>query len=196
VSTNKHWAWGYFITDNQLFRNNHSDKNAWCLACLNQRKELLHQSDVLNTAVSGISSGHTDTDWEAQGSTRLFFKPSRVTYYKIYVALSDCTPISGKLSQSMVPHLSGCALVGPDVRNRALQEINDKKNHAKPPNPPMLARSVSMPLPAIVTTSGSSYPNSGLSTSAMPSGSPSPSPLLLSAPLLTYIDRRPKRARA
>jgi hypothetical protein len=72
MSTNKHWAWGYFITNNQLFRNNHSYKNTWCLACLNQRKEQLRQSDILNTAVTGISSGRTDTDLEAQGSTRLF----------------------------------------------------------------------------------------------------------------------------
>lgn len=94
----------------------------------------------------------------------------------------------------MVPHLSKCALVAPDVRNRALQEINDKKNHpSNPSNPPMLARSASMPLPAIMT-SGSSYPNPGLSTSATPSESPIPSPLLLSTPLLN-LDRPSKRAR-
>jgi hypothetical protein len=56
----------------------------------------------------------------------------------------------------------------------------------------MLGHSVSMPLPTIMTASG--YPPSGLSASAMPSGSPSPSPLHLSAPLLN-IDRPPKRAR-
>ena len=69
MSTNKHWAWGYFITDNQLFRNNNLYKNAWCLTCLNQHKEQLHQLDILTTAVSGISSGRTDTDWETQGKT-------------------------------------------------------------------------------------------------------------------------------
>ena len=73
MSTNKHWAWGYFITNGQLFRNNNSYKNAWCLGCLNQRKEQLRQSDILNTALSGISSGHTEADWEKQGSTRHFF---------------------------------------------------------------------------------------------------------------------------
>ena len=71
MSTNKHWAWGYFITNNQLFRNNNSYKNAWCLACLNQRKEQLRQSDVLATAVSGISSSRTDMDWEKQGKDQI-----------------------------------------------------------------------------------------------------------------------------
>jgi hypothetical protein len=73
MSTNKHWAWGYFITNNQLFRNNNSYKNAWCIACLNHRKEQLRQSDVLTTAVSGISSGHTDADWEKQGKYQTLF---------------------------------------------------------------------------------------------------------------------------
>lgn len=97
----------------------------------------------------------------------------------------------------MVPHLSKCVLVAPDIRNRAVAEINDKKNRCElenPPNwanPPMLGRSVSTPLPTIMTASG--YPNSG--SSASPFGSPIPSPLLLSAPLLN-IDRPLKRARS
>jgi hypothetical protein len=85
----------------------------------------------------------------------------------------------------MVPHLSKCVLVAPDVRDRAVADINDKKLNRRP-NPPMLGRSVSMPLPVITTLSGYPFPNSGLSASATPSGSESasPSPLLLSAPLL------------
>jgi hypothetical protein len=86
----------------------------------------------------------------------------------------------------MVLHLSKCVLVAPDIRNRAVAEINDKKNRReleRPHSHPMSGRSVSMPLPTIMTASGS-YSNSGLSTSAIPFGSPSPSPLLLSAPLL------------
>jgi hypothetical protein len=112
---------------------------------------------------------------------------SPVTKLKIYLALNNCAPIAGKPSQSMVPHLSKCVLVRPDVRSHAVQEMNDKKNRCENlPNPPILGQSVSMPLPAIMmsTASYSSYQNFGLSTSSTPSGSPSPSPLLLSAPLL------------
>jgi hypothetical protein len=83
----------------------------------------------------------------------------------------------------MVPHLSKCVLVGLDVRNQALEEINGKKIHFE--NPPILGCLASMPLPAIMTASGyTTYPNPGLGVSAMPSESPSPSPLFLLATLL------------
>ncbi|KAM6497447.1 hypothetical protein JOM56_007920 [Amanita muscaria] len=191
---NKHWSWGYFFTDNQLFRNNNSYKNAWCIGCLNHRKDQLRQSDIVNAAVSGISSGRADVDWEAQGASGYptFFASEIVTdRYKFYVALIDCAPISGKPGQTMVPHLSKCVFIGPDVRNRAVEEISGKKNRRENPHARMLGRSASMPLPAIMT--GSGYPTS-LSASAMPSGSPSPSPLLLSAPLVN-LERLLKRAR-
>jgi hypothetical protein len=63
----KHWSWGYFTTDHLLFRNNNSYKNAWCMACVDFRKEQLRQADITNTVVSGVSSGRTEVDWEAQG---------------------------------------------------------------------------------------------------------------------------------
>lgn len=90
----------------------------------------------------------------------------------------------------MVRHLAKCVLVAPDVRNRAVEEINDKKNRREHPltsqgTPSMLGRSISMPYPTAIMTSS-------LSTSTMPSASPSP--LLLSTPLLN-IDRPLKRAR-
>jgi hypothetical protein len=94
----------------------------------------------------------------------------------------------------MVPHLSKCVLVGPEVRNRAVEEVKGKKNRHENP-PPMLGRSASMPLPAITTGFGHTYPPPGMSSaSAMSFESPSPSPLLLSAPLLNF-ERPPKRAR-
>ena len=63
----KHWSWGYFITDNQFFRNNNSYKNAWCIACVNCCKEQLWQVDVIDTVVSGTSSGRMEVELEAQG---------------------------------------------------------------------------------------------------------------------------------
>ncbi|KAM6500083.1 hypothetical protein JOM56_003097 [Amanita muscaria] len=79
MSTTKHWSWAYFITDNQFFRKNNSFKNAWCTACLNHHKDQLRQLDIVNAAVSGISSGRTDTNWEAQGGyrTSVFFTSER-----------------------------------------------------------------------------------------------------------------------
>ena len=64
----KHWFWGHFITDGQLFQNNNSFKNAWYLACLNHHKDLLRQSDIISTALNGIGGGRTDAEQETQGS--------------------------------------------------------------------------------------------------------------------------------
>ena len=88
----------------------------------------------------------------------------------------------------MVPHLSKCIHIGPDVRNRALEDINSKKSQRDNP-PGTVGRSVSMPLPAIMTGLGcvpATYPNLGTSTPTTPFESPCPSPLLLSAPLLNF----------
>ena len=96
----------------------------------------------------------------------------------------------------MVPHLSKCIHVGPDVRNRALEDINSKKSQRDNP-PGTVGRSASMPLPAIMTGLGcvpATYPNLGTSTPTTPFESPCPSPLLLSAPLLNF-ERPPKCTR-
>ena len=67
----KHWSWGHFTSDNHFFQNNNSYKSAWCIACVNHHKEQLRLSDIANTAITGISSGHSmDADWEVQGSCR------------------------------------------------------------------------------------------------------------------------------
>jgi hypothetical protein len=51
----------------------------------------------------------------------------------------------------------------------------------------MIGQLASMPLPAIMTGFGhTTYPTPGMSTSEMSFDSPSPSPLLLSAPLLNF----------
>jgi hypothetical protein len=90
----------------------------------------------------------------------------------------------------MVPHLSKCIFVTPDVKAHAVEEILGKKNRGKE-NPPILGRSFSMPLPAIAFPGSDQAP---YPTVAAATPSPAPSPLLLSAPLLTF-DRPPKRPR-
>ena len=191
----KHWSWGYFTTDNLLFRNNHFYKNAWCIACIEFRKEQLRQADVANTAASGISSGQTDADWEAQGGHRTgLFSPMGLTdCFGIYIACRDCPPISGKPGQSMVPHLSKCVFVGPEVRSRAVEEIDGKKI-CRQNLSGTIGHSTNVPLrlPAIMT--GFGHPNPSTSRSTTPFGSPSPSLLLMSTPLLNF-ERPPKRPR-
>ena len=99
-------------------------------------------------------------------------------------------PVNGTTPIKVCPHYTG-------YQRSCCSRINDKKLNrcGNPPDPPtsMLGHSVSMPLP----TMASGYPpylNSGLNTSATPSGSPSPSLLLLSVPLLN-IDWPTKRTR-
>lgn len=93
----------------------------------------------------------------------------------------------------MVPHLSKCVLVAPDVRARAVADINGRKTRGHDSQAPMLGRSVSMPLLAISTSSDQvPYPNAGWNISGTPS--PAPSPLLLSTPLVN-LERPPKRLR-
>ena len=94
----------------------------------------------------------------------------------------------------MVPHLSKCIFVTPDVRTRAVEEINGKKNRGQE-NPLMLGRSVSMPVLAISTSSDQvPYPTQAAGWSTTGTPSPPPSPLLLSAPLVN-LERPPKRPR-
>jgi hypothetical protein len=91
----------------------------------------------------------------------------------------------------MLPHLSKCVLVAPDVRARALEDINKKntsrggQGNLQAPMP-VLGRSVSMPVLSI-SSSGAGWSGTG-------TPSPVPSPLLLSAPLLN-LERPQKRPR-
>ena len=50
----------------------------------------------------------------------------------------------------MVPHLSKCVYVAPDVKSRAITEVNAKKNRVTAIQNTSIGRSVSMPLSAIV----------------------------------------------
>lgn len=93
----------------------------------------------------------------------------------------------------MIPHLSRCVFVAPDIRALALKDINEKKNTSRGQGnlqAPMLGRSVSMPVLSISTTPDQVA--AGWSGTGTPS--PVPSPLLLSTPLLN-LERPPKRPR-
>jgi hypothetical protein len=92
----------------------------------------------------------------------------------------------------MVPHLTKCVFVPPDIKALALEELNSKKSRSGQPDPLILERSASLPsfpLPPIAT--GSSHIGF---MSATPLASPMPSPLLLTAPILS-IERPLKRSR-
>lgn len=66
-----HWSWNYFYTDGELFGRNQSNKNAWCLGCLNHHTELLRQSDLANGLVTGMGGGRTDEERDKLGTLLL-----------------------------------------------------------------------------------------------------------------------------
>ena len=101
--------------------------------------------------------------------------------------------MAGKPGQNMVPHLSKCVYVAPDVKSHAITEVNAKKNRATAIQNTSIGCSVSMPLPAIVFP-GADHPSTFPTITISATPSPAPSPLLFAPPLPTF-DRPPKRLR-
>ena len=106
------------------------------------------------------------------------------SYDSYHIARINSPPMAGKPGQNMVPHLSKCVYVAPDVKSRAITRATAIQNTS-------IGRSVSMPLSAIVFP-GADHPSTfpAIAISATPS--PVPSPLLFAPPLPTF-DRPPKR---
>src|ERR1700684_1599856 len=97
----------------------------------------------------------------------------------------------------MVPHLTKCIFVAPDVKARAVEEVNEKTARGRENRGPVIGRSISMPhMPPPIITMGLDqvhyYPTAGYGYLATPS--PAPSPLLLATPLVD-LDRPLKRPR-
>lgn len=62
-----HWTWEFFETDSKFYRNNHTNKNAWCMACLNYHRTLLRESDVISSSLGNTGLFHTEETLEQQG---------------------------------------------------------------------------------------------------------------------------------
>ncbi|GLB45328.1 hypothetical protein LshimejAT787_2100880 [Lyophyllum shimeji] len=82
MSRNLHWSWQYFFTDEKKpyrYRNNCSNKNAWCIACLDRHCTLTRESDVI-TAALDLGQARTPEEMEAQArldSPPMASKPPR-----------------------------------------------------------------------------------------------------------------------
>ena len=61
-----HWAWDHFFTDGTLYRNNNSNKSAWCLRCLAYHRDLIRNADTVAVAMSDVVQGRTPEEVEAQ----------------------------------------------------------------------------------------------------------------------------------
>ena len=61
-----HWAWEHFFTDGSLYRNNNSNKNAWCVQCLAYHSELIRNADIVAVAMTGMVQSRTAGEVDAQ----------------------------------------------------------------------------------------------------------------------------------
>ena len=62
-----HWVWKHFYTDGTLYRNNNTNKNAWCKQCLSCQVELMQNKNIVLVATTGIDESHTTEEVEEQG---------------------------------------------------------------------------------------------------------------------------------
>ena len=69
---------------------------------------------------NGAGGIRTDEDREILGKYSLHFLISEV----YHIALINSPPMVGKPGQNTVPHLSKCVFVAPDVKGRAVEEID------------------------------------------------------------------------
>jgi hypothetical protein len=113
-----HWSWQHFVTDGSYYRQNNSNKNAWCIKCLEYHCGLIQSEDIVSAALTGVDQGWTPDEINMQGIYSL------TKLYKInltpWLVQLNCPPMAGKLKQNMVPHLCKCSKVNPTTRAHIL----------------------------------------------------------------------------
>jgi hypothetical protein len=63
----KSWAWDFFYTDGKKYKNNKTDPNAWCNACLLSRMSDLRESDSVAVANNLLAHGRSEDELRAEG---------------------------------------------------------------------------------------------------------------------------------
>jgi hypothetical protein len=67
----KSWVWAYFYTDGKKYKNNKTDPNAWCNACLFSRMADLRESDSVAAANGLLAHGRSEAELKAEGEIPL-----------------------------------------------------------------------------------------------------------------------------
>ncbi|KAG5649883.1 hypothetical protein H0H81_001649 [Sphagnurus paluster] len=61
-----HWVWDHFETDGQFFRENNSNKNAWCIACLDAHRRVIREASMpiveLDSRISPLTEEEITTE--------------------------------------------------------------------------------------------------------------------------------------
>ena len=63
----KSWAWNHFYSDGKKYKNNKTDPNAWCNACLLSRITGLRESDSVAVANGLLGHGRSEDELKAEG---------------------------------------------------------------------------------------------------------------------------------
>jgi hypothetical protein len=63
----KSWAWAFFYTDGKKYKNNKTDPNAWCNACLHPRMPDLRESDSVAMANGLLAHDQSEDELRAEG---------------------------------------------------------------------------------------------------------------------------------
>jgi hypothetical protein len=63
-----HWSWDHFVTDGEMYRTNHFNKNAWCTRCLAYTSNLIRNNNILEVSLTGLAQGMTPEEVEKQGT--------------------------------------------------------------------------------------------------------------------------------
>ena len=67
------WAWAFFYTDGKKYKNNKTDPNAWCNACLLSRMSDLQESDSVAMANGLLAHGWSEHKLRAEGQIPSIF---------------------------------------------------------------------------------------------------------------------------
>jgi hypothetical protein len=63
----KSWAWNHFYTDGKKYKNNKTDPNAWCNACLVSKMADLRESDSVAAANGLLAHGRSEDELQTEG---------------------------------------------------------------------------------------------------------------------------------
>src|SRR5882762_11356171 len=135
----KSWVWEHFDTDKVKYKTNNSYYNAWCIAELKLKVNILHESDK-DTACEDVTYKQRSQEqlW-AQGTCRLIYKHiiNCINIPITYSAHENIPPMCGK-APTMLSHLIRCDSIRKEVKRKAEDEKAIKKDgnrHTLTPTP-------------------------------------------------------------
>ena len=92
----KHWCWNFFVTDNALYRNNHSNKNAWCFTCLDHECCRHRQTEAVDASLGIGMQPLSDEALEAESEHLKLLSVNNGSYNIDYLQSQKCCKTYGR----------------------------------------------------------------------------------------------------